>query len=351
MSEQYQDSASGLTIKNYEILPDGTLKCWVRLAKTGVYDYGSHQQVIESSELFNQDSLNTLVGQPITLEHPPSFILTTQDRKQHQIGTILQEFVKEIDNDVEYLAAPVIVWEDSAIESIKNKKINQFSPGYYADKEEKDGKIYQRNRRYNHVALTEMGRGGDKVCALVDSVKPTTEQPKVENKNNVTLTETMQVDNSTTVTPDKIVQPGSVPPTPIVVPQTVPAVVPDVVPTQQPTTPAQTPPAEVVKVDRDAVAALVKIHAQYHTDLITAGIEPDYSWSAEELKRRVVAVKTGKDATQLSESQCDAILNFLVVGTVQDSVILPNKNQQQDSVSDAEKKRIERIENAYKRGK
>lgn len=346
MSEQFLDSASGLTIKNYEILPDGSLKCWVRIAKTGVYDYGSHQQIIESSELFNEDSLNTLVGQPITLEHPPKFILSTQERKQYQIGTILQEFVKEIDNGVEYLAAPALVWEDAAVEGIKSKRINQFSPGYYADKEEKDGKIYQRNRRYNHVALTEMGRGGDKVCALVDSVNSSVDTP-IEDKNNVTLTtetKVMPPELTTTVTPEKTTQPGTIPQTPVVVPQTpatVPAVVPDVVPNV-------VPAPEPAKVDPQAVASLVKIHAQYQSDLVAAGIEPDYSWTPEELKRRVIAIKFGKDATGLTESQCDAILDFMSPSQAQDSVVLPEK-QQQDSVSDAEKKRIERIENAYKR--
>lgn len=341
MSEQYQDSSDSLTIKNYEFLPDGTLKCWARIAKSGVYDYGSHKEEIPESTLFDSASLNSIVGRPITLEHPPSFIMSVSDRAKYQIGTALQEAVKEIDNNETYLTIPMIIWDKPAIDAIVEKKVNQFSPGYHASKEKTDSKIIQKDRRYNHFSLTANGRGGESVRALVDSNVTLQTQP--ENTK-----ETMQVNGTTTETP--------------VQPQQVPEIVPNP-PTQPmptepvtvPATPAQTPqqptqPQQVPETQTDSIGTvetLVRLHSEYRDSFTAAGIVPDYKWTSTELKRRIVALKTGKDATNLNESQCDAVLSFLETGTqAKETVTVPT--QTKDSVEDCESKYLQRLENAYK---
>ena len=342
MDTQYQDSSESLAIKNWEFLPDGTLKCWARIAKVGTYDYGSHKQEVSADTLFDSQSLDSIVGRPVTLEHPPSFIMSVAERKQHQIGTALQETIKEIDGDETYLTIPLIVWDEAAISDIVNKKVNQFSPGYNAKPVQDSNKIIQKDRRYNHFSLTVSGRGGEGVRALVDS--------------NVTLTQEsqkMQVNPPTNTVKEPVTEPAPNPPT--VPPQAVPELVPTPVPA--PTPAPVTPPSEPApqpQQDSAKIAELVRLHAQYQDSFQTAGITQDYNWTSEELKRRIVTLQTGKDATALNESQCDAILTFLTPAmaetpqtsvSVTDSVTVPNVKGTPD---DAEAAYMKRLENAYK---
>lgn len=335
--EQYQDSSESLSIKNYEFLPDGTLKCWARIAKVGTYDYGSHKQEITEDTLFERQSLDSIVGRPVTLEHPPTFIMSVADRQKYHIGTALQEAVKETDGDDIYLTVPLIIWDKESIDSIVEKKVNQFSPGYLADKVKDSDRIVQKDRRYNHFSLTQSGRGGDTVRALVDS--------------NVTLQKeeknTMNVETVTPAAPT----PPTVQPEPEPVPVPVPVPVPEPVPTPTPAPAAPPSPQPETQTDSvfGTVKTLVKLHAEYRDSFVNAGIEPDYNWTVEELKRRVVAVKTGKDATALNESQCDAVLSFLDnEQTTKNTDSLTVPRSQVDPTTEAEIKYLQRLESAYK---
>jgi predicted nuclease with TOPRIM domain len=73
-----------------------------------------------------------------------------------------------------------------AVKKIENREMIQVSMGYYADVIPRDG-IYedesfdteQKNIRYNHCALVEIGRAGENIKIVVDHLKKEKERPKM----------------------------------------------------------------------------------------------------------------------------------------------------------------------------
>lgn len=163
------DTAS--KISRHKLLPDGSLLVWGRVARTGELDYNSHKQIVESDVLFATDSINSLVGKPITLEHPPSAISNLDERQKYAVGTVLQEIVKEQDDTgVEYLTAASLIWDKPVIKMILDGEISDLSAGYLVTKEKINDSTYRQvSREYNHIAITREGRAGKNVGLLTDS--------------------------------------------------------------------------------------------------------------------------------------------------------------------------------------
>ena len=174
MSEQIPESELVLDaadkISRHKLLPDGSLLVWGRIARTGELDYVGHKQLIDSDTLFNPDSINTLVGKPITLEHPPGAITSLADRTKYAVGTVLQEIVREQDSNTEYLTAAALIWDKSVIDMVLSGQISDLSAGYMVTKEKVNDSLYRQVKRdYNHVAITRAGRAGKSVGLLTDS--------------------------------------------------------------------------------------------------------------------------------------------------------------------------------------
>lgn len=148
-----QLNSDSYQIKNYELTPEGYLKFWMVGGIPGqelVYDGGKRKETINKDALFNEDSLSTAVGKPVTLNHPPRPI-NAKNYREFSKGTLLQEY-SEDDNGALVLAG--IVHDDATVQAIMKGEVKYVSASYLADKTaNNDGVLEQSNRRYNHIAL------------------------------------------------------------------------------------------------------------------------------------------------------------------------------------------------------
>lgn len=152
-----------------EITRDGFLKTTAYVARTGVQVYrrddGSEfKQLRHPDDVFAAASLETLKMAPFVDSHPdtPTLLITATDARKYQRGSVGEN----VRPDGRFVLAPICVTDGETIQAIQNGK-RQLSCGYSADLEMSPG-IYdgvdydarQRNIRYNHVALTDVARGG-----------------------------------------------------------------------------------------------------------------------------------------------------------------------------------------------
>ena len=161
-----------------EKLTDGSILCWLRVgASDRILDYGDHQETIRADQLFDSESIKSLKGVPVTLDHPPGFffenayihggskdeIRATRDDVR---GIVLQEFRK----DGGFLAAAACIFDPELIAAIESGKI-EVSPGYSRStvRDSATGEILQTDRIYDHVAIVSRGRAGSEVSVKLDN--------------------------------------------------------------------------------------------------------------------------------------------------------------------------------------
>jgi len=151
--------------------PEGFLNCYMRVAKVGDLQYrnadgSTRTEYVSEGTLFNADSTNTLKGKPVTLEHPPA-LLTAETAKDYLTGSTLN-LVKY---DGSFLGVMATIHDKPTIDAVRSGKAREVSCGYTCDLVKRaDGKYEQKNRQYNHVAITRKGRAGSSVAVHMDSV-------------------------------------------------------------------------------------------------------------------------------------------------------------------------------------
>lgn len=268
MTDIQFDSIERDPIKNYKKLPDGSLMAWLRVARTGELDYGSHKQVVPPDTLFDSDSMRSLVGVPVTLEHPPGMVVSLADRKKYAVGTVLQEIVQETHDgqSPDFLTAAVLIWDEPTIQALEKGQFREVSSGYFATKEpvQDSAPLFRQTKReYNHIALTGAGRAGTDVRILMDS--------------------------------------------------------------------------------QTSVSELVALHQSHRDSLLAAGIEPNYEWDKLTLLRMAVKARSNKDASGLSLSECQAVLDYAAPAPT------PEQKPNAQAPSDIEGDYMRRITQAYKK--
>lgn len=161
-----------------EVDSNGFMTIPARLTRVGVFNYtlpdGSIQrQLRHPDDVFDSESLSSLVGLPFTNNHP-KMLLDNKNAKNLTVG-----FVMDIDKDNKYVNGKVKVIDADTIKDIQSGKL-EVSCGYSADTvDEKgsfNGEVYdvrQKNIRYNHVSLVNKGRAGKEVRLLMDSSENT----------------------------------------------------------------------------------------------------------------------------------------------------------------------------------
>lgn len=127
----------------------------------------------KEEELFNDETIKSFEGKPITLTHPND-VVNASNWKDEAIGHI-----QNVRREGKFLVADAYINDEIAINIIKNHGIKEVSLGYESKLVEEGGKIYQTNIRGNHLAVVSEGRAG-KECKLND--KKTNERIKLMNK-------------------------------------------------------------------------------------------------------------------------------------------------------------------------
>lgn len=160
-------------ISKSEKLPDGRLRVWATFSRVGPLRYvdSEGQQRVEyvtAEELFKTDSLETAGLAPVTLGHPKDGMVTPDNWQKYSVGASGSTIKANPENGV--VDVVFVVGAREALDRVDAGEITEVSAGYTAVVEQRaDGKFYQTDRKYNHLALVERGRAGPDVKLHLDA--------------------------------------------------------------------------------------------------------------------------------------------------------------------------------------
>lgn len=153
--------------------------------RTGVFPYRNPDgtmrwELRHPDDVLRADSLKTLRGKPITLEHPPGLV-TKKTSGQYSTGSVGSEMPTIIPDAVsrnDLIEVLLNIHRDDAIDDIESGRKRQLSAGYRCDVEEESG-VYngqaythrQRNIVYNHMAIVARARAGDVAALRMDGAE------------------------------------------------------------------------------------------------------------------------------------------------------------------------------------
>lgn len=165
---------------------EGFLVLPARIARTGIQEYYAFEMGLSdrkpdevvrvyrpADEVFSEDSLKSFANKPLTDDHPPELVDSSNFRK-YAVG----HSGPQVSQDGMFATAILHFTDAEAIKKIESGKV-ELSNGYKSDIEwtsgvTPDGEQYdaiQRNIRGNHIALVVKGRCGPS-CKVADN-KPT----------------------------------------------------------------------------------------------------------------------------------------------------------------------------------
>lgn len=167
----FQTDACGKMTKG----DSGFLSGLAPVAKVGVMKYFMAdgkviREFVPEETLFNKDSMASLKMKPMTNNHPPERKVDSKNAAYRQVGYTGETVVR----DDEKLLCSMVITDQEAIDSGRN----QLSPGYETrllfQRGVYNGDEYdaiQTSRKYNHVALVDVARGGSDICMNVDGME------------------------------------------------------------------------------------------------------------------------------------------------------------------------------------
>lgn len=159
-------------------------------ARVGVLTYlmpdGSiRRELVPPETLFNQDSMDELLGVPVTVGHPAIGLLNSENARAYSKGAVAQ-----VKQDGDNLAVSMTVTDADGINAIRRGS-HQLSPGYSVVLDFTPGEYQgikydaiQTKRHLNHVAIVDSARGGPECKINLDGFSCAVEvnQPLEENK-------------------------------------------------------------------------------------------------------------------------------------------------------------------------
>lgn len=121
----------------------------------------------DADTLFNDVTISSFAGKPITNDHPPKTMVGPTNYKVFSVGTTLN-VRRGVGRDSDVLLADLLIMDETAIKDVMSG-LDEISCGYDADiKEMGEAHGQQMNIIGNHVALVSEGRCGPR-CAIGDS--------------------------------------------------------------------------------------------------------------------------------------------------------------------------------------
>ena len=175
--------------RSWEKTPEGYMRVHGTFARTGCQTYrrqdGSTQvEYRPEEEVAHRDSILSLGGLPVTLEHPPT-LLTPANAREYQRGSTGSEVVY----DSGFVKGTVTLTDAAIISAVERGDAVELSLGYRVEIDHTpgvapDGTRYdavQRHISANHLAVTRQGRsngagapaGGRRVALHLDSAEIT----------------------------------------------------------------------------------------------------------------------------------------------------------------------------------
>lgn len=166
--------ATCFRIDSSERTINGALRVHGRLTKTGVFGYKFDGHTVREartdSEVFAEESLDSLVGVPVTIDHPRSMFVDLANWQHLAVGNVIK-----VDAKKPYVEGTIQLHDPRAIAMVEEKKLVEVSLGYSMDPVEvldsDEADFMQTNIVYNHAALGPQGwaRLGRDVSLRLDS--------------------------------------------------------------------------------------------------------------------------------------------------------------------------------------
>jgi hypothetical protein len=163
-------------IEKYETTPEGYLRVWASIARTGIQLYtdadGSiRKEFRPESEVASPESLASFAGKAITMEHPP-VLLDSENTKNHSVGFTGTEVVY----DDGFVRAVMTITDQEIIDRVMRGDVREVSAGYRVSYDPTPG-VTDNGEHYdgiqkeisgNHVAIVRRGRAGPQVKLHLD---------------------------------------------------------------------------------------------------------------------------------------------------------------------------------------
>lgn len=121
--------------------------------EVGLDDSDVVDVVREPNDVFDEDSLASMDGKPITLYHPDEMV-TSENFKKYAVG-----FIKNVHRSGDFIVGDLVINDMDAIEKVLGGEIKDLSLGYQAKLVPTgDGRLKQTNIVINHLAIVPEGR-------------------------------------------------------------------------------------------------------------------------------------------------------------------------------------------------
>ena len=132
----------------------------------------------EPQDVFDEASLNSIKGKPVTLNHPDELV-NSKNFKDYVVG-----FIDEVWQDGDNIVGVIVIQDEQAIKAVETGELKDLSLGYTARLvKDEDGKLKQTEIVINHLAIVAEGRA--KNARIVDekTVEDETKQELNDSKD------------------------------------------------------------------------------------------------------------------------------------------------------------------------
>ena len=171
-----------------------------RLTRSGVFGYTRPDGTVQKeyrppNQVFDSGSMNTFCMRPVTNDHPPTMLDSTNTR-QYAIGMSGQT----IKRDGDWMVGTLAIFDSETIKAMDAGEKRQVSNGYDAELEltpgvTPDGEHYdaiQTNIIGNHIAIVKTARAGKDAAIRMDAASTEFEATSVSRKDSVMTPEELQ---------------------------------------------------------------------------------------------------------------------------------------------------------------
>lgn len=156
---------------------EGYIRANAIVTRTGVFNYqnpdGSiRRELRHPSDVWEKESIDSMKMIPVTNNHPEEKLVTSFNSKKLIIGYTGET----IERQDPYVYSRLVITDQDAIDYIVNQGRKELSLGYTVDLEETPG-VYegqeydsrQKNIRYNHLAIVDKARAGERARISLDA--------------------------------------------------------------------------------------------------------------------------------------------------------------------------------------
>lgn len=174
---------------------DGYLVCQDAIfGRTGTYKYlkrelgltGNPNEFVDlhrrAEDVFDEDSLNSLDGRPLTLQHPKEKV-NIDNYSKYAKG-----FVQNVRHNDSNIIGDIRITDKKARDLVLSDKMRELSLGYdMTICQDENGDYYCKNIVYNHLALVQYGRAGNAMILdeKSEDFKEKEEEAMVEEKEKL----------------------------------------------------------------------------------------------------------------------------------------------------------------------